>query len=88
MDTTVFGGMSAAAAIGIFLTLPLCVVFQRLREKIRGETAAGSQGTDPSTRDTPDQITGDPVQREPAWIVGIADPVLTLIYLRSPSRKA
>jgi hypothetical protein len=33
--------MIAASAVGIFLIPPLYVVFQWLREKVRGEAAAG-----------------------------------------------
>jgi hypothetical protein len=38
--------MIAASAIGIFLIPPLYVVFQQLREKIRGEAAARPRGTE------------------------------------------
>jgi hydrophobe/amphiphile efflux-1 (HAE1) family protein len=46
VGTAVFGGMIAASAIGIFLIPPLYVVFQRLREKVRGEAAARPRGID------------------------------------------
>lgn len=36
VGTAVFGGMIAASSIGIFLIPMLYVVFQRLRERIRG----------------------------------------------------
>ena len=44
VGTAVFGGMIAASAIGIFLIPPLYVVFQRMREKVRGEAAARPRG--------------------------------------------
>jgi multidrug efflux pump subunit AcrB len=44
VGTAVFGGMIAASAIGIFLIPPLYVVFQRLRERLRGEAAARARG--------------------------------------------
>jgi multidrug efflux pump subunit AcrB len=44
VGTAVFGGMIAASAIGIFLIPPLYVVFQRLRERVRGEAAARPRG--------------------------------------------
>jgi len=37
VGTAVFGGMIAASAIGIFLIPPLYVVFQWLREKVKGQ---------------------------------------------------
>jgi multidrug efflux pump subunit AcrB len=40
VGTAVFGGMIAAAAIGIFLIPPLYVVFQWLREKLKGQRPA------------------------------------------------
>jgi multidrug efflux pump subunit AcrB len=40
VGTAVFGGMIAAAAIGIFLIPPLYVVFQWLREKVKGQRPA------------------------------------------------
>jgi hydrophobe/amphiphile efflux-1 (HAE1) family protein len=40
VGTAVFGGMIAASAIGIFLIPPLYVVFQWLREKVKGGRAA------------------------------------------------
>jgi len=46
VGTAVFGGMIAASAIGIFLIPPLYVVFQQLREKIRGEAAARPRGAE------------------------------------------
>ena len=46
VGTAVFGGMIAASAIGIFLIPPLYVVFQRMREKIRGEAAARPRGAE------------------------------------------
>jgi hydrophobe/amphiphile efflux-1 (HAE1) family protein len=46
VGTAVFGGMIAASAIGIFLIPPLYVVFQRLREKIRGEATARPRGAE------------------------------------------
>jgi hypothetical protein len=36
VGTAVFGGMIAAAAIGIFVIPPLYVLFQWLREKVKG----------------------------------------------------
>ena len=36
VGTTVFGGMIAAACLGIFMIPVLCVVFQRPREKLKG----------------------------------------------------
>jgi hypothetical protein len=47
VGTAVFGGMIAASAIGIFLIPPLYVVFQWLREKVRGEAAARPRGEAP-----------------------------------------
>ena len=44
VGTAVFGGMIAASAIGIFLIPPLYVVFQWMREKVRGEAAARPRG--------------------------------------------
>jgi hydrophobe/amphiphile efflux-1 (HAE1) family protein len=46
VGTAVFGGMIAASAIGIFLIPPLYVVFQRMRERIRGEAAARPRGAE------------------------------------------
>jgi len=46
VGTAVFGGMIAASAIGIFLIPPLYVVFQRMREKVRGEAAAKPRGAE------------------------------------------
>jgi multidrug efflux pump subunit AcrB len=46
VGTAVFGGMIAASAIGIFLIPPLYVVFQRMREKVRGEAAARPRGAE------------------------------------------
>ena len=46
VGTAVFGGMIAASAIGIFLIPPLYVVFQQLREKIRGEAATRPPGAE------------------------------------------
>jgi hydrophobe/amphiphile efflux-1 (HAE1) family protein len=46
VGTAVFGGMIAASAIGIFLIPPLYVVFQQMREKIRGEAAARPRGAE------------------------------------------
>jgi hydrophobe/amphiphile efflux-1 (HAE1) family protein len=40
VGTAVFGGMIAAAAIGIFVIPPLYVVFQWLREKVKGPRGA------------------------------------------------
>jgi hydrophobe/amphiphile efflux-1 (HAE1) family protein len=47
VGTAVFGGMIAASAIGIFLIPPLYVVFQQMREKVRGEAAARPRGAEP-----------------------------------------
>jgi hydrophobe/amphiphile efflux-1 (HAE1) family protein len=44
VGTAVFGGMIAASVLGIFLIPPLYVVFQWLREKVRGEAAARPRG--------------------------------------------
>ena len=44
VGTAVFGGMLAASVIGIFIIPPLYVVFQRMREKVRGEAAARPRG--------------------------------------------
>jgi multidrug efflux pump subunit AcrB len=46
VGTAVFGGMIAASAIGIFLIPPLYVVFQRMRERVRGEAAARPRGAE------------------------------------------
>jgi multidrug efflux pump subunit AcrB len=46
VGTAVFGGMIAASAVGIFLIPPLYVVFQWLREKVRGEAAARPRGAE------------------------------------------
>jgi HAE1 family hydrophobic/amphiphilic exporter-1 len=40
VGTAVFGGMIAASLIGVFLIPGLYVVFQRLRERVKGERAA------------------------------------------------
>jgi HAE1 family hydrophobic/amphiphilic exporter-1 len=45
VGTAVFGGMLAASLIGIFLIPMLYVVFQRLREKVRGEGSAPAPTT-------------------------------------------
>jgi hydrophobe/amphiphile efflux-1 (HAE1) family protein len=46
VGTAVFGGMIAASAIGIFVIPPLYVVFQWLREKIKGRgVARAAHGT-------------------------------------------
>ncbi len=39
VGTAVFGGMLASALVGIFLIPVLYVVFQRLRERVKGWTA-------------------------------------------------
>jgi len=48
----VFGGMIAASAIGIFLIPPLYVVFQQLRERIRGEAATRPPGAEAAAERT------------------------------------
>jgi len=52
VGTAVFGGMIAASAIGIFLIPPLYVVFQRMRERIRGEAAARPRGAEAAAERT------------------------------------
>jgi multidrug efflux pump len=49
VGTAVFGGMIAASCIGIFLIPVLYVVFQRAREKVKGEQAVRSVSADPAT---------------------------------------
>jgi len=49
VGTAVFGGMIAASAIGIFLIPPLYVVFQQMRERVRGEAAAKPRGAEAAT---------------------------------------
>jgi hydrophobic/amphiphilic exporter-1 (mainly G- bacteria), HAE1 family len=44
VGTAVFGGMIAASLLGIFLIPTLYVVFQWLREKVRGVAAAQPRG--------------------------------------------
>ena len=44
VGTAVFGGMIAASLLGIFLIPTLYVVFQWLREKVRGAAAAQPRG--------------------------------------------
>jgi HAE1 family hydrophobic/amphiphilic exporter-1 len=44
VGTAVFGGMIAASLIGVFLIPGLYVVFQWLREKLKGERAAAKPG--------------------------------------------
>jgi multidrug efflux pump len=46
VGTAVFGGMIAASAIGIFMIPPLYVVFQQMRERLRGEAAARPRGVE------------------------------------------
>jgi hypothetical protein len=38
VGTAVFGGMIAASAVGIFLIPLLYVIFQRLRERLKGQS--------------------------------------------------
>lgn len=45
VGTAVFGGMIASSAIGILFIPMLHVVFQRLREKVRGEATARPRGS-------------------------------------------
>jgi hypothetical protein len=52
VGTAVFGGMIAASAVGIFLIPPLYVVFQWLRERIRGEAAARPRDAEESPAPT------------------------------------
>jgi hypothetical protein len=40
VGTAVFGGMLGASLVGIFLIPLLYVVFQRLRERLKGRTVA------------------------------------------------
>jgi hydrophobe/amphiphile efflux-1 (HAE1) family protein len=47
VGTAVFGGMIAAALVGIFMIPVLYVVFQRLREKAKGSTPAEAQPAEP-----------------------------------------
>ena len=49
VGTAVFGGMIAASCLGIFLIPVLYVVFQRAREKVKGEQAVRSVSADPAT---------------------------------------
>ncbi len=42
VGTAVFGGMLAAATVGIFFIPVLYVIFQRLRERIKGPVSAAS----------------------------------------------
>jgi multidrug efflux pump subunit AcrB len=44
VGTAVFGGMLAAAFVGIFLIPLLYVVFQWLREKVKGTSETGTSG--------------------------------------------
>jgi multidrug efflux pump subunit AcrB len=44
VGTGVAGGMLAAAAVGIFVIPALYVVFQRLRERVKGARAASAEG--------------------------------------------
>jgi multidrug efflux pump subunit AcrB len=44
VGTAVFGGMLAASLLGIFMIPTLYVVFQWLREKVRGAAAAQARG--------------------------------------------
>jgi multidrug efflux pump subunit AcrB len=48
VGTAVFGGMIAASCIGIFLIPVLYVVFQRAREKVKGEQAGRPLSADPA----------------------------------------
>ncbi|MCA3278696.1 MAG: efflux RND transporter permease subunit, partial [Roseomonas sp.] len=45
VGTAVFAGMVAASAFGIFIIPGLYVVFQRLREAVRGKAASGQAGS-------------------------------------------
>ena len=56
VGTAVFGGMIAAATLGIFLIPMLYVIFQRMRERVGG--SAGKQGGV--------VIAGDSTQHRPA----------------------
>jgi multidrug efflux pump subunit AcrB len=47
VGTAVFGGMIAAALVGIFMIPVLYVVFQRLREMAKGSTQAEAQPAEP-----------------------------------------
>ena len=46
VGTPVFGGMLAASSIGIFMIPMLYVVFQRLREKIKGHAVESDAAAD------------------------------------------
>ena len=73
VGTAVFGGMIASSLIGIFLIPPLYVVFQWLREKIKGEgkTKAPSAEPPPARKPrtdsrilTPLPLVGEGIVRE------------------------
>jgi hydrophobic/amphiphilic exporter-1 (mainly G- bacteria), HAE1 family len=50
VGTAVFGGMLAASLIGVFLIPMLYVVFQQLREKVRGDAAARGSASEAPAR--------------------------------------
>ena len=45
VGTPVFGGMIAASFLGIFVIPPLYVVFQALRERVKGRLGVGPKAT-------------------------------------------
>jgi Cu/Ag efflux pump CusA len=52
VGTGVAGGMLAAAAVGIFVIPALYVVFQTLREKVKGRGGSGDAGHGDHQRET------------------------------------
>ena len=80
VGTPVFGGMIAASFLGIFVIPPLYVVFQALRERVKGRLGVGPKATHdapgPATRLRPKTVTGVTFRApSAATVVRRADPV-------------
>jgi hypothetical protein len=59
VGTGVAGGMLAAAAVGIFVIPALYVVFQTLRERVKGRRGSGGTGGHGTPEAVPAQAAGE-----------------------------